>query len=204
HRLCRRGPARNAVPSRADAGDRASSRERVRRGPFEQWSRHSPHAGGDFAAAEHHRRTELDRAARSEVVSLSRLFALLVLALAFVLRAWDLAGRSLWLDEAVEYWTATSPVLHLPSYVRDIIQDPPLFSFLLHVWMTPSHELVWMRLLTVLFGVGSVAGVMVVGYRLQGRAAALGAGVLMAVMPPSIFYAQELGQYARMKCLITW
>ena len=134
----------------------------------------------------------------------ARLVALAILALALFLRVWHLTGRSLWLDEAVEYWTATSPVAHLPSYVRDIIQDPPLYSFLLHVWMRPASDLAWMRLLSVLFGLGSVAGAMVLGYRMQGRAAALGAGLLMAVMPTSVYYSQELGQYAPMQCLIIW
>jgi len=110
----------------------------------------------------------------------------------------------MWLDEAVEYWTATSPVAHLPAYVRDIIQDPPLYSFLLHVWMQASHGEAWMRMLSVLFGLGSVAGVMVAGYRLQGWAAALGAGFLMAVIPTAIHYSQECGQYAPMQCLIIW
>ena len=132
------------------------------------------------------------------------MIALAILTVAFVLRVWGLTGRSLWLDEAVEYWTATSPVAHLPSYVRTIIQDPPLYSFLLHFWMKPSNHEAWLRLLSVFFGMGSVAGVMVIGYRLQGWAAALGAGVLMALAPTSIYYAQEVGQYAPMQCFIVW
>jgi len=134
----------------------------------------------------------------------SKHVATLILVLAIVLRVWDLTGRSLWLDEAVEYWTATSPMLLLPSFVRDTIQDPPLYSFLLHLWMQPSNHEAWMRLLSVWFGVGSVAGVMVVAFRLAGRGPALGAGLLMAVMPTSVHYSQEIGQYAPMQCFIVW
>jgi len=133
-----------------------------------------------------------------------RAFALLVVLVALVVRVWDLTSRSLWLDEAVEYWTATSPLLHLPAFVRAIIQDPPLYSFLLHVWMIPTDHEAWMRLLSVVFGMGSVAGVMVLGYRLGGWLPALGAGSLMAVIPTAIHYSQEVGQYAPMQCLIVW
>ena len=133
-----------------------------------------------------------------------RAFALLVLVLALVLRVWDLTSRSLWLDEAVEYWTATSPLAQMPAYVRAIIQDPPLYSFLLHVWMIPTDHEAWMRLLSVVFGMGSVAGVMVLGYRLGGWLPALGAGSLMAIIPTAIHYSQEVGQYAPMQCFIVW
>lgn len=130
--------------------------------------------------------------------------ALLILALALAIRVWDLTSRSLWLDEAVEYWTATSPLLHLPAYVREIIQDPPLYSLLLHVWMMPAQHEGWLRLLSVGFGLGSVAGVMAIGYRLAGWIPALGAGLLMALIPTAIHYSQEIGQYAPMQCLIIW
>ncbi|HET6348388.1 MAG TPA: glycosyltransferase family 39 protein [Candidatus Krumholzibacteria bacterium] len=133
-----------------------------------------------------------------------RLLALGILALALIIRIWGLTARSLWLDEAVEYWTDTSPLVHLPAMVREIIQDPPLYSFLLHLWMQPSNHEFWLRLLSVFFGVGAVAGVMVVGYRLRGWTTALAAGFLMAVMPTSVHYAQEVGQYAPMLFFVAW
>jgi uncharacterized membrane protein len=130
--------------------------------------------------------------------------AIAILLAALALRLWDFTARSLWLDEAVEYWTATAPLGSLPATVRDVIQDPPLYSFLLHLWMTISTHEAWLRFLSLLFGMGSVVGMMVLGYRLQGWAAALGAGALLAVLPAGIRYSQEVGQYAPMLCFVVW
>ena len=141
---------------------------------------------------------------RASSLSRPQAIALLILVAALALRLWDLTARSLWLDEAVEYWVATASLAQLPTTVRDVIQDPPLYSFLLHLWMTVSEHEAWLRLLSVLFGMGSVLGAMVLGYRLQGRASALGAGLLMAVLPAGIRYSQEVGQYAPMLCVVVW
>src|SRR5688572_4700486 len=133
-----------------------------------------------------------------------RVYVLFVLVAALALRLWDLTARSLWLDEAVEYWVATASLAELPTTVRDLIQDPPLYSFLLHAWMRVSEHEAWLRLLSVLCGLGSVAGAMLLGYRLQGTACALAAGVLMTILPTSVRYAQEIGQYAPAHLLVTW
>jgi hypothetical protein len=133
-----------------------------------------------------------------------RLFALLILALALAIRLWDLTARSLWLDEAVEYWVAASPLARQPDIVRDVIQDPPLYSLLLHVWMEVSTGEAWLRLLSVLFGVGTVAGIMAIAYRLQGWASAWVAGLMVSILPSAVRYAQEVGQYAPMLCFIAW
>jgi len=127
-----------------------------------------------------------------------------ILAAALALRLWEVNARSLWLDEAMEYWVAATPLARLAWAVRDGIQDPPLYSFLLHLWMIPADNEGWMRLLSVLFGVGSVAGIMVIGYRLRGWMTAFVAGGLMAVVPTAVRYSQEVGQYAPMQCLLVW
>jgi hypothetical protein len=127
-----------------------------------------------------------------------------IVAGALALRLWDLTARSLWLDEAVEYWAAAAPLGTLPAAVRELIQDPPLYSFLLHLWMKISSHEGWLRLLSVCFGLGSVLGAMVIGYRVQGWAPALAAGVLMSILPTAIRYSQEVGQYAPMQCFLVW
>lgn len=133
-----------------------------------------------------------------------RRLAAAVLAGALALRLWDLNARSLWLDEAMEYWVATAPLARLAATVREGIQDPPLYSFLLRVWMTPADNELWMRLLSVFFGVASVAGIMVIAFRLRGWSTALVAGVLMSLVPTAVRYSQEVGQYAPMQCFLVW
>lgn len=133
-----------------------------------------------------------------------RRLASAVLAFALAIRLWDVNARSLWLDEAMEYWVAAAPLVRLFAVVRDGIQDPPLYSFLLHLWMTPADNELWLRLLSVFFGVASVAGIMVIGYRLRGWTTALVAGFLMSIVPTAVRYSQEVGQYAPMQCFLVW
>ncbi len=133
-----------------------------------------------------------------------RKIASAILGLALLIRLWDLNARSLWLDEAMEYWVASAPLSRLATVVRDGIQDPPLYSFLLHAWMTPADNETWMRLLSVFFGVASVAGMMVIGYRLRGWTTALVAGLIMSIVPTAVRYSQEVGQYAPMQCFLVW
>jgi len=126
-----------------------------------------------------------------------------ILLLAFSLRIWGISARSLWFDEVFKIWPATSNFWNIPQ-LRGGIIDPPLYSYLLHFWMQFGKSEVHLRSLSVFFSVLSVIGVMVLGYRIQGWATSLIAGVLMALIPTEVRYAQEVGPYALMVCLIVW
>lgn len=128
--------------------------------------------------------------------------AILVLALA--VRLWDLRARSLWFDEAGEYWVSTAPFAHLAQSVRTGTGDPPLYEFLLHAWMRVSHAEAWLRLLSVIASVSGVAAVMILARLLGGSLAALCAGLLLALLPADIRYAQEVGQYGLVPAAVAW
>jgi hypothetical protein len=85
-------------------------------------------------------------------------FALLLL-LAAGLRMVDLGVRPIWFDEAMEYWVAKAPLPQLFEAVRSGIQDPPLYSLLLHSWLPFADDAFGLRLPSVLFSLGSVLGV---------------------------------------------
>ncbi len=122
--------------------------------------------------------------------------------LAFFLRVHSLGSRSLWFDEAMEYWVATAPLAQLLQTVRMGVQDPPLFSILLHFWMMLGRQEFWLRYLALGVSMLSVAGMMRLGRRYWGRQAGMVAGILMAFSPPEIRYAQEVGQYALISCTL--
>lgn len=127
-----------------------------------------------------------------------------ILLLALALRVWDLGARSLWFDEASEYWVATAPFAEILHAVSVGSGDPPLFSFLLHFWMKLGTGEAWLRALSVLASLAGVAGMMVLGRRLGNISTAVAAGLLAAVNPPDIRYAQEVGQYALMVGALSW
>ncbi len=131
------------------------------------------------------------------------LFGIVMLA-ALVIRFWDLNARSLWFDEAGEYWVATAPFGALAQSVRTGTGDPPLYSYLLHLWLKLGSSTVWIRTLSVIASLAGVAGVMALARRVAGTRAAIAAGVMMAVLPADVRYAQEAGQYALMVAAVAW
>ena len=127
-----------------------------------------------------------------------------ILLLALALRVWDIGARSLWYDEACEYWVAVAPLSQLAHFVSLGSGDPPLYAFLLHYWMKLGTSEAWLRAMSALVSLAGVAGLMVLGRRLAGPSAAIAAGLLAAVNPPDIRYAQEVGQYALMLGTVAW
>lgn len=137
-------------------------------------------------------------------INRQRLLVFVILALALAVRMWDIRARALWFDEANEYWVATAPFSELVASARSGTGDPPLYSFLLHVWMQLGSTEVWLRLLSTLASVSGVAAVMVLANMLAGPLAALGAGLLLAVLPADVRYAQEVGQYGFVSAVVGW
>ena len=133
-----------------------------------------------------------------------RWIALCILVLALAVRVWDLRARALWFDEAGEYWVATAPLSQVIASARTGTGDPPLFTFLLHLWMQAGSSELWLRFLSVIASVAGVAGVMVLANRINGPRVAFLAGALMAVLPADVRYAQEVGQYAFVPALVAW
>ncbi len=137
-------------------------------------------------------------------LSRERVIALVILAVALAVRVWDIRSRSLWFDEAGEFWVATARFASIPHAVKTGSGDPPLFSYLLHLWMQAGTGVAWLRGLSVVFSVLGVIGVMAVARRAGGWKAAFAGGALMALLPPDVRYAQEVGQYALMTGALAW
>jgi len=141
---------------------------------------------------------------RKKSISLHPIFTFApILLLALALRIWDLDARSIWFDEAVEFWLARPPLSEIPSLGSSYLQ-PLLYSFLLHLWIQISSTLFWMRLLSVLFSVGSVLGVMLWGFRRFASHGAILDGLIMSFLPSEIRYAQDMSEYALLVFGLTW
>lgn len=122
-------------------------------------------------------------------------FLLLLLLVAFALRASRLDLQSLWADEG------TSVALAPRSLVR-IAQDashdihPPLYYFTLHFWVALVGTSVYaVRALSVLYGTLLVAVTGLLGRRWFGRTAGLVAAGAAALSPFAIHYSQETRMY---------
>lgn len=132
-----------------------------------------------------------------------RLPLLTVLLSAFALRLYNLEANPLWFDEAMEYWVATAAPADLLPAVQQALQDPPLYSALLHLWQSLGHDEFTLRYLSLLVSVLSVAALFALGTRLGGWTLGAIAAALLAILPPGIRFAQEVGQYAPAVCALT-
>ena len=118
---------------------------------------------------------------------------LLVLAgLAVGLRLPLLAG-SFWLDEAAQALEVVRPWYQQLQIDQDF--QPPLYHLLLHLWQYGGHQEWWLRLMSLLPGVGSILIISAMAWRWQGRLAGVVVGVLLATSSLHVFFSQELRPY---------
>ena len=86
-------------------------------------------------------------------------------------------------------------------WIVKIDQHPPLYYLLLHGWVAQYGDTpYYARLLSALFGTGTIPIIYLIGKRMSGTMVGVAAAVLMAFSPFHIYYAQE----ARMYTLLTF
>lgn len=106
-------------------------------------------------------------------------------------------GESLWHDEVLTLSAARLPFWEIPSALAmGDHATPPLFYFLLHIWMhaVPPGEC-WLRLLPAFLGVLGVVALWRSGERIIGRAGGLAAAAILSLHPFHIAHSQELRPY---------
>lgn len=122
-----------------------------------------------------------------------RLFAGII-ALAAVLRLWNLDGVSLGTDESITHMHAQLPLSTI--LLGDIDYHPPLGPALQHLWVQLFPDPGMARGPHALLGIGTVAMLMLCLKDLVSRRAALMTGALLAVTAGHIFFSQEARMYA--------
>lgn len=117
---------------------------------------------------------------------------LLILLLACLLRIVNL-NQSFWLDEAAQVIESSRPL----SQQLDLAADfhPPLFHLILHFWMYLGKSEVWVRLPSVLFGVGSLILLYKLARVFFGEKESLIASLFLSISPYHIWYSQEARPY---------
>jgi len=119
------------------------------------------------------------------------LFFALVIRLIFI-------NQSLWLDEAIQI-LAVRNFSYQSLIVQYSIGDfhPPLYHLILKFWTSIfGFSEINTRLLSVLFGVGTVWVVYLIGKQLAGKTLGILSALFLAVAPLHIYYSQEARMYA--------
>jgi hypothetical protein len=112
------------------------------------------------------------------------------------LRVLMLDNKGLWLDETFSVWVANHSVGDMLQWIVKIDQHPPLYYFLLHYWVALNGDTpYYARLLSALFGVGTIPIIHLIGKRMSGAVVGLAAAVFLALSPFNIYFAQETRMY---------
>ncbi|MCU0484824.1 MAG: glycosyltransferase family 39 protein [Anaerolineales bacterium] len=112
------------------------------------------------------------------------------------LRVLLLDQKGLWLDETFSIWLAKQNLANMLQWITTIDQHPPLYYLLLHYWIALKGDAPYtVRLLSALFGAGTIPVIYLIGKRMSGTVMGLAAAILLAVSPFHIYYAQETRMY---------
>jgi uncharacterized membrane protein len=119
----------------------------------------------------------------------------LIFLLGLLVRISHLGAMSVWSDEAFGYQFASRPIGNmLPLLKNDV--HPPLYFLLLHMWLYFGSSAVWLRSLSVVFGML----VLIIGYLIGKRFFGTYVGLLlmffMAISPMEVHYSQEMRMYS--------
>lgn len=139
-----------------------------------------------------------ERPRRSEVVWRGLVVALTLIA--FVLRAYDLAGQCLWSDEDIALDRSQLPLGQLLGSLP--VEHAPLYFVLLRAWTAlAGHGDLALRFPSALAGTLAVPLGVQVASRLAGRWAGATVGLLLASQPFAVSYGQEARMYALLLAL---
>jgi mannosyltransferase len=112
------------------------------------------------------------------------------------LRVYLLGNKGMWLDETFSVWVANHSVVDMLQWIVKIDQHPPLYYLLLHYWIALNGDTPFnARLLSALFGAGTIPVIYLIGKRLSDAMVGLAAAMFLALSLFNIYYAQETRMY---------
>ncbi len=130
------------------------------------------------------------------------LIILILILLAFALRAHNLDAQSLWYDEGVTAHVAQFGVADLVRWTADDIQ-PPLYYLVVAGWGRLAGWSEWsLRFVSVFFGTLTLPLLAILARRLtRSRTTAVLAALFATLHPALLYYSQEARMYAMLVAL---
>lgn len=118
-----------------------------------------------------------------------------ILALGLGLRCIQLSTRSIFYDDAFSYFLSKQS---WQAIISGTAADtmPPLYYFLLHIWLQVNDGIGWLRFLSVLLTLGGIFLLYFLVTEIAGKTAGLWAAFFSAISPQLIYHAQDLRMYA--------
>jgi hypothetical protein len=131
-----------------------------------------------------------------EIEELAPWLLLIITLIGGGLRIFLLNNKGLWLEEIFSMWLANHSAVDMLQWIARIDHHPPLYYLLLHYWIALNGVNPFdLRLLSVLFGTGTIPIIYLIGKRISGVMMGLAAAVILALSPFNIRFAQETRMY---------
>lgn len=118
----------------------------------------------------------------------------LVIALAVILRLINL-DQSLWLDEATQVLLSQESIYSI-IFQRGVDFHPPLSYLLMHFWMKLGISEIWLRILSVIFGVATVWITYKLTKEMFNKYVAILSAILLSISQYHSYYSQEVRMYS--------
>ncbi len=133
-----------------------------------------------------------------------KLFPLALILILSVLLRLPLLNSSLWMDEAAQAMESSRPLAE-QTHIADDYQ-PPLFHVIVHFFLLVSHDEWWIRLPSLIAGIGTLAILYVLLEEKSTKNVAVLAALLLATSPFHIYFSQELRPYsvAAFFAILSW
>lgn len=120
-----------------------------------------------------------------------------IVAMAAVLRFWELGEQGLWYDESVTAWLLRGSPAQMLAAIPHTESTPPLYYLVAWGWVRVLGDTATgLRSLSAVAGVATVAVACGAGRALAGWRVGLVAALLVAVNPLLVWYSQEARSYA--------
>jgi uncharacterized membrane protein len=132
-----------------------------------------------------------------------RLAVVAELVLGTILGSLFLGTHSLFLDESVSSTLATAPWHRFANVVSHREANMALYYLLLRGWVVFGHSEIALRSLSVILAVGALWVLIMLARSLLGRRTALIAGLVLAVNPLFIQFAQDVRGYSLALLLVS-
>ena len=111
-------------------------------------------------------------------------------------------NQSLWSDEATSVWFSRQPIASLLTTVCD--PHPPGYYLFLKFWSVLSTSEVWLRVPSLLAGLGAILVAYEITRRRYGQKTATVVAVILALQPLQSWYASEVRMYALVQFAGLW
>jgi mannosyltransferase len=132
----------------------------------------------------------------NEIEELAPWLLILITLIGGILRVFLLTNKGLELEEIFSMWLANHDVADMLQWIAKIDHHPPLYYLLLHYWIKLNGvNASDLRMLSVLFGTGTIPIIFLIGKRISGVLMGLAAAVILALSPFNIRFAQEARMY---------